>query len=288
MIATYSHNDQISNDTPVNHNSLVSHDLLVSHEILDPHSTVSWSTGTGSTNQTVAAPYGPADSSTNRIDEMGELIRRQRAEAEATLASECRFPEPSGTAAPLSSAPQAPVAGSIDGPSARSWRMRCECLTERHLMDLVEHVLEVVWEARGERKGPSAGPRTLDAESANPDGGPILIHVADYHEAVEIDRRLSAVKLRTHLASPFSNWTKVLGKLGTGQLDVIISTTTEIPHAEQIPWLAIYLPSALHLAMLTTLQMDWLGNRWFANHRDQQPPRLVVRRTVGERQLQGR
>jgi hypothetical protein len=96
---------------------------------------------------------------------------------------------------------------------------------------------------------------------------------------VEIDRCLSAVKLRTHLASPFSNWTNVLGKLGTGQLDVIISTTAEIPHADQIPWRAIYLPSALHLAMLTTPQMDWLGNLWFANHVQETPPRLIIRRT---------
>jgi len=129
------------------------------------------------------------------------------------------------------------------------------------LMDLVDHVLSLRYELQDEN------------------AGPMLIHVADYQEAMDIDRRLSALKLRTHLASPFSNWTNVFGKLGTGQIDVIITTTVQIPHVEQIHWQAIYLPSALHLAMLTTPSMDWLGNFWFANNLDEQPPRLIVRRT---------
>ena len=140
-----------------------------------------------------------------------------------------------------------------------SFRMSCECLDEECQMDLVEHVLTV---------------RRDRVESSHP----ILIHVTNYQEAVELDRRLSAFGVATHLASPFSNWTSVLGKLGTGQIEVIISTTVDIPHVEQIAWNAIYLPSAVHLAMLTTPAMDWLGNYWFANNLDEQPPRLVIRR----------
>lgn len=154
----------------------------------------------------------------------------------------------------------ASLASASPSQTIHSYRMRCECLEERTLMDLVDHVLSLRYELRDE----------------NP--GPMLIHVADYQEAMDIDRRLSALKLRTHLASPFSNWTNVFGKLGTGQIDVIITTTVEIPHVEQIQWQAIYLPSALHLAMLTTPSMDWLGNFWFANNLDEQPPRLIVRR----------
>ncbi|MDP1561686.1 MAG: hypothetical protein Q8M16_09840 [Pirellulaceae bacterium] len=160
---------------------------------------------------------------------------------------------------------------------SRAWHMKCECLNERHVFDLLDHVYRLHQEANeglGTRARPINGrPNRLEFAT------PILIYVTDYQEAVEIDRCLSAVKLRTHLASPFSNWTNVLGKLGTGQLDVIISTTAEIPHADQIPWRAIYLPSALHLSMLTTPQMDWLGNLWFANHVQETPPRLIIRRT---------
>jgi hypothetical protein len=157
--------------------------------------------------------------------------------------------------------------------------MRCECLHERNMFDLLDHVVRVyqdsqIFEIRMELGSPTST-QTRPASS-----GPILIHVTDYQEAVEIDRCLQAIKLRTHLASPFSNWTNILGKLGTGQIDVIISTTTEIPYAEQVPWSAIYLPSALHLAMLTSPRLDWLGNYWFANHATQQPPRLVVRRAA--------
>jgi len=155
---------------------------------------------------------------------------------------------------------------------SRAYQMRCECLPERTVFDLLDHVYRLRQEQ-------------MDAESIEErrlaiSGGPILIYVTDYQEAVEIDRCLSAVKLRTQLASPFSNWTNLVGKLGSGQLDVVISTTTEIPHADQIPWGAIYLPSALHLAMLTTPALDWLGNYWFANHCHQTPPRLVIRRTA--------
>lgn len=164
----------------------------------------------------------------------------------------------------------------------RTWHMRCECLNERHVFDLLDHVYrlhQVSTEStatKDRRTAPQHGTgRITRMEPVTP----ILIYVTDYQEAVEIDRCLSAVKLRTHLASPFSNWTNVLGKLGTGQLDVIISTTAEIPYADQIPWQAIYLPSALHLAMLTTPQMDWLGNLWFANHAQETPPRLIIRRT---------
>lgn len=164
----------------------------------------------------------------------------------------------------------------------RAWHMKCECLNERHVFDLLDHVYRL-------RQVSSESTANIDRRSTPHHGSgrstrlepvtPILIYVTDYQEAVEIDRCLSAVKLRTHLASPFSNWTNVLGKLGTGQLDVIISTTAEIPYADQIPWQAIYLPSALHLAMLTTPQMDWLGNLWFANHTQEVPPRLIIRRT---------
>lgn len=186
-------------------------------------------------------------------------------------------------------------------PSSRSgsWHMKCECLSERHVFDLLDHVYRLHQEAndglgatrrsatdqcRGALRDPvavsGANHDRLTGNSGRVEfATPILIYVTDYQEAVEIDRCLSAVKLRTHLASPFSNWTSVLGKLGTGQLDVIISTTAEIPHADQIPWRAIYLPSALHLAMLTTPQMDWLGNLWFANHIQETPPRLIIRRT---------
>ncbi len=186
-------------------------------------------------------------------------------------------------------------------PSSRSgsWHMKCECLSERHVFDLLDHVYRLHQEANdglgasgrpatGHSRGSLSDPALVpganhDSLSGRPGrlefATPILIYVTDYQEAVEIDRCLSAVKLRTHLASPFSNWTSVLGKLGTGQLDVIISTTAEIPHADQIPWRAIYLPSALHLAMLTTPQMDWLGNLWFANHVQETPPRLIIRRT---------
>ncbi len=161
--------------------------------------------------------------------------------------------------------------------SPRTWHMKCECLNERHVFDLLDHVYSLHQESTDGLgvSGRSSNDRASRMEFATP----ILIYVTDYQEAVEIDRCLSAVKLRTHLASPFSNWTNVFGKLGTGQLDVIISTTAEIPHADQIPWRAIYLPSALHLAMLTTPQMDWLGNLWFANHVQETPPRLIIRRT---------
>jgi hypothetical protein len=157
-----------------------------------------------------------------------------------------------------------------EGP--RAYQMRCECLQERTVFDLLDHVHRLRQEQMN--LDSNVDPRLAIS------GGPILIYVTDYHEAVEIDRCLSAVKLRTQLASPFTDWVPVLGRLGTGQLDVIISTTTEIPHAEQIAWGAIYLPTALHLAMLTTPALDWLGNYWFANHCHQTPPRLVVRRTV--------
>lgn len=170
----------------------------------------------------------------------------------------------------------AAIAPNCESPP-RTWHMKCECLNERHVFDLLDHVYSLHQESTDGLgiPGRSSNDHARRMEFATP----ILIYVTDYQEAVEIDRCLSAVKLRTHLASPFSNWTNVLGKLGTGQLDVIISTTAEIPHADQIPWRAIYLPSALHLAMLTTPQMDWLGNLWFANHVQETPPRLIIRRT---------
>ncbi|MBL8890543.1 MAG: hypothetical protein JNL67_11245 [Planctomycetaceae bacterium] len=173
------------------------------------------------------------------------------------------------------------TAPQLGEPQNQAWHMKCECLNERHVFDLLDHVyrLHQVSAENTATKDQRSNHvhrtgRSLRMEPVTP----ILIYVTDYQEAVEIDRCLSAVKLRTHLASPFSNWTNVLGKLGTGQLDVIISTTAEIPYADQIPWQAIYLPSALHLAMLTTPQMDWLGNLWFANHRQETPPRLIIRR----------
>lgn len=149
----------------------------------------------------------------------------------------------------------------VEETEVHSYRMTCEFLEPASLMDVVEHVLEVRQQDR-----------ELTATS------PILIHVADYQEAIELERRLSAFGVATHLASPFSNWTSVLGKLGTGQVEVIVSTTMEIPHVEQVTWKAIYLPSTIHLAMLTTPELDWLGNYWFANNLDEQPPRLIVRR----------
>lgn len=170
----------------------------------------------------------------------------------------------------------------IGEPQNRAWHMKCECLNERHIFDLLDHVYRLHQEPADAAVTSVAWSSPRTGTAGNPRwelATPILIYVTDYQEAVEIDRCLSAVKLRTHLASPFSNWTNVLGKLGTGQLDVIISTTAEIPHADQIPWRAIYLPSALHLAMLTTPQMDWLGNLWFANHVQETPPRLIIRRT---------
>jgi hypothetical protein len=157
--------------------------------------------------------------------------------------------------------------------STSSLKMKCECLMERDVFDLLDHVYRV-------RQELSDRPSELRSGAVSPTAAPILIHVTDYHEAIEIDRCLSAVKLRTQLASPFSNWTNLMGRLGAGQVDVIISTTTEIPYADQIPWGAIYLPSALHLAMLTTPALDWLGSYWFARHGGDTPPRLVIRRTT--------
>lgn len=151
-------------------------------------------------------------------------------------------------------------------PEVHSYRMNCECLEQSCLMDLVEHVLNLRYESRHQEADDVAESR------------PILLHVSDYQEAVELDRRLNAFGVSTQLASPFSNWTSVLGKLGTGQIEVIITTTIDIPHVDQIAWQAIYLPSTVHLAMLTTPEMDWLGNYWFANNLDEQPPRLIVRR----------
>lgn len=162
---------------------------------------------------------------------------------------------------------------SSEGGTACSLKMKCECLMERDVFDLLDHVYRV-------RQELSDRPSELRSGAVSPTAAPILIHVTDYHEAIEIDRCLSAVKLRTHLASPFSNWTNLMGRLGAGQVDVIISTTTEIPYADQIPWGAIYLPSALHLAMLTTPALDWLGSYWFARHSGDTPPRLVIRRTT--------
>jgi hypothetical protein len=177
---------------------------------------------------------------------------------------------------PYESASRTGDAGPAEA-NTQTWHMKCECLSERHVFDLLDHVYSLHQEStEGTRPKARFGNDSKDRLEPKT---PILIYVTDYQEAVEIDRCLSAVKLRTHLASPFSNWTSVLGKLGTGQLDVIISTTAEIPHADQIPWRAIYLPSALHLAMLTTPQMDWLGNLWFANHIQETPPRLIIRRT---------
>lgn len=157
--------------------------------------------------------------------------------------------------------------------TASSLKMKCECLMERDVFDLLDHVYRV-------RQELSDRPSELRSGAVSPTAAPILIHVTDYHEAIEIDRCLSAVKLRTQLASPFSNWTNLMERLGAGQVDVIISTTTEIPYADQIPWGAIYLPSALHLAMLTTPALDWLGSYWFARHGGDTPPRLVIRRTT--------
>lgn len=157
---------------------------------------------------------------------------------------------------------------SVTDSEIHSYRMNCECLEQSCLMDLVEHVLNVRYEGRRQERGDVAESR------------PILLHVSDYQEAVELDRRLNAFGVTTQLASPFSNWTSVLGKLGTGQIEVIITTTIDIPHVDQIAWQAIYLPSTVHLAMLTTPEMDWLGNYWFANNLDEQPPRLIVRRAA--------
>lgn len=183
----------------------------------------------------------------NRLQRLNEVLRARQNEAEVAVEQD------------LSEGLEDRHISDANDSVGQAFQMRCECLPERSLMDLVEHVLAM---------------RFQNSQNT----APILIHVSDYQEAMDIDRRLSAVKLRTHLASPFSNWPQVMSKLAAGQIDVIISTTAQIPYADQVAWQAIYLPSALHLAMLTTPALDWISDFWNASNQQRQTPCLVVRR----------
>jgi len=87
---------------------------------------------------------------------------------------------------------------------------------------------------------------------------PVFIFEPDFQKAAELGRRLSALGQKTHLASTFSNWANVMGRLGGGLIDVVVSTTLEIPMADQIPWSTVYVPSVQCLRA-TTDPEGWIG-----------------------------
>lgn len=104
---------------------------------------------------------------------------------------------------------------------------------------------------------------------------PVFIFEPDFQKAAELSRRLSGLGQQTHLASTFSNWANVLGRLGCGLVDVIVSTTLEVPLANQIPWSTVYVPSVQCLRASSDPE-GWIGKLILAQESTNESFEVVV------------